>query len=225
MLACDELAIVSRYKLFAECLARAIRKTNGFDVVTVEFDKGKLCEYLEGSPSSSVLLISDDIDEEAVAFTSAVARTFEGVKLLIVGTKASEPFLVDYLEAGAKGCLLEEASLSEVGKAIHHVAKGAVICSQNAAPSIFGRLANLCGKSRQRYPVESEKLTLREREILGLMARGLTNAQIANSLSVSAHTVKNHVHNILGKLQVHRRLQAIQQAYGKRWINADSLGP
>jgi DNA-binding NarL/FixJ family response regulator len=221
MSAHNDLVIVSKYRLFAECLASALSKTGRFAVNTVDFDKSKILAILAKNPSSVVLLISDGTDEQSLEFTSTILRAFEDVKLLIVGMDGSELFVVNYLEAGAKGYIPEEASLAEVGKAIHQVAQGEVVCSKNAAPSIFGRLANLCRNGRRLFPFESETLTLREREILGLMARGLTNAQIAGRLSVSVHTVKNHVHNILGKLQVHRRLQAVQQAYGKKWLSAD----
>jgi NarL family two-component system response regulator LiaR len=131
---------------------------------------------------------------------------------------------VNYLEAGAKGYVPEESSLSEVVKAIHQVLAGQVVCTDKAAPFILARLAELEYKDRHLRQFESEILTFREREILELMARGFTNQQIGSRLSISVHTVKNHVHNILRKMQVGGRLQAVRGGYEKKWLKITSRG-
>jgi DNA-binding NarL/FixJ family response regulator len=211
-----KILIISRYRLYAECLATALQKTGLFAVEITTLDKPQICALIETNSPGIVLLISDYQDELFVELTTFLSRAFVGAKILILGCHASEPWAVHYLEAGAQGYLPDDISLSDIDKAIQQVARGEVVCSQYATPFIFGRLANLCGEKQPLQGSESHALTMRECEIIELMAAGLTNWQIAERLSISAHTVKNHVHNILSKLQVSKRLLAVQEVYGRR---------
>ncbi len=213
------LLVVSWYRLFAECLAVALRRIGQFAVDIADCDKSQICAHIETNPSSIILLRNDNQDDRCLDLITFLSRAFVDVKILILGDPVSERFAVYYLEAGAQGYIPGEVSLSDIRAAIQQVAKGEVVCSQSAAPAIFGRLANLCGENQHIHECESQILTLRENEILELMAAGLTNWQIGDRLSISAHTVKNHVHNILGKLHVNRRLLAVQEVYGRRRLN------
>src|SRR5579863_5337758 len=200
------LLVVSWYRLFAECLAAALRRLGQFSVATADFDKSQICAHVQNNPSSIILLRNDHPGEPCLELIASVSRTFDNVKVLVLGDPTSDPSVVNYLEAGAQGYIPDDSTLSDVGKAIQQVERGEVVCSQSAAPAIFGRLGNLYDETWCLHECESQILTLRENEIVELMAGGLTNGQIAERLSISAHTVKNHVHNILGKLQVSRRL-------------------
>ena len=214
------LLVVSWYRLFAECLAVALRRLGHFSVVTADFDKPQICAHVENNPSSIILLRDDHPGEPCLELIASVSRTFDTAKVLLLGDTASDLLVVNYLEAGARGYIPEDVTLSDIGKAIQLVEKGEVVCSQSATPAIFGRLENLYEEAWGLHERESQILTLRESEIVELMADGLTNGQIADRLSISAHTVKNHVHNILGKLQVNRRLLAVQEVYGRKSLNA-----
>ena len=115
--------------------------------------------------------------------------------------------------------MLEESSLDDLRDAIVRVASGQNFCSHGLVHAVFHRLAH-----RMKEPIarpqrdEGELLTARELEIVGLIAEHLSNKQIAKRLAVSLNTVKNHVHNIVEKLQVTGRYEAVDYARRQRWL-------
>jgi DNA-binding NarL/FixJ family response regulator len=113
------------------------------------------------------------------------------------------------MRAGAHGYLLKGADEAEVLRAIHAVAHGEAIFS----PAIAGRLIQFFANARPVPPAHLfPELTDREREILGMIAHGKSNAEIAEELTLSPKTVSNHVSNIFAKLQVVDRAQAVLRA-------------
>jgi DNA-binding NarL/FixJ family response regulator len=116
------------------------------------------------------------------------------------------------LQAGASGFLLKDVSPEQLIAAVRLVAVGDALL----APSITRRLGERFARPATQAPVpvpELTSLTVREREVLVLLARGLTNAELASALTVSEATVKTHVARILGKLGLRDRVQAVVLAY------------
>ena len=113
------------------------------------------------------------------------------------------------MRAGARGYVLKGAPPSEILKVLRAVACG----EAHFGPEIASRLVDFLARAKAPSPAEAmPELTAREREILGLIARGYGNARIASRLFVSPHTVRNHVTHIFAKLQVADRAQAIVRA-------------
>jgi two-component system, NarL family, nitrate/nitrite response regulator NarL len=134
----------------------------------------------------------------------SLRETFVHVK--IVAFAVSELELVACAEAGLSGYISREGSVEDVVAAVHHAMRGELLCSPRAAALLFGHVAVLSANSA---PAAGEKsLTRREREIAALIEKGLPNKEIARLLRIEAATVKNHVHNLLTKLQVRRRGEA-----------------
>jgi DNA-binding NarL/FixJ family response regulator len=135
------------------------------------------------------------------------------VKVLILTTFGLDEYVVEALRAGASGFLLKDAPPEDLVEAIRVVAAGDALL----APSITRRLldrvaARLPALSPDPAPAVAE-LTERELEVLGLVARGLSNAEIADRLVLSETTVKTHVSRMLGKLDLRDRIQAVIFAY------------
>ena len=105
-------------------------------------------------------------------------------------------------EAGLAGFVTRDASVDELVDVVRGVARGEIVCSPKAAAALYRRVASL---SIAREPSSVPELTSREREIVGLIDRGLSNKDIARSLGIEVATAKNHVHRILEKLGVERR--------------------
>jgi DNA-binding NarL/FixJ family response regulator len=112
------------------------------------------------------------------------------------------------MRAGARGYILKGADQDDMVRAIRAVARGEALFG----PSIAKRLMNYFYPSAQPPPQAFPELTVREREILELVAQGLANAEIAGKLSISPKTVRNHVSNIFNKMQVTDRVQAALRA-------------
>jgi DNA-binding NarL/FixJ family response regulator len=128
---------------------------------------------------------------------------------ILVITMFDDDSVFDAMQAGARGYILKGADPEETVRAIHSVAKGAAIFS----PKIAERLITYFGRNKDSMSSETfPELTDREREILELIAQGLTNPAIADRLVLSPKTVRNHVSNIFSKLQVSDRAQAIIKA-------------
>jgi two-component system, NarL family, nitrate/nitrite response regulator NarL len=113
---------------------------------------------------------------------------------------------VRWAEEGTAGYVPRDAGLADLEACVHSVARGEALYTPRMAAALLRRIAALAAERRPQPP--RAKLTLREREIAALMREGLSNKEIASVLSIEASTVKNHVHNILAKLDVHRRAEA-----------------
>ena len=141
--------------------------------------------------------------------TRRILHASPNARILIVTMFDDDHSVFAAIRAGARGYVLKGANPEEVLRAIRVVAGGEAIFS----PSVATRLIDFFGGLRpEALPNAFPELTERERAILGLIAQGRSNAQIARELSLSAKTVANHVSNILSKLQVADRAQAMLRA-------------
>jgi DNA-binding NarL/FixJ family response regulator len=134
------------------------------------------------------------------------------VRVLVLTTFDLDDYVYDALRAGASGFMLKDATRDELLHAVRTVARGDALL----APAITKRLiADILDRSpaRRPEPAQLDALTQREREVFELIARGMSNAEIARELIVGEATVKSHVAHVLMKLQVRDRLQAVILAY------------
>jgi DNA-binding NarL/FixJ family response regulator len=133
----------------------------------------------------------------------AVAGQAPGVKLVGLGLAETEESVLTYAEAGFAGYVPREAPLEDIVAVVRGIARGEVRYSRRIATALLRRLANGAVSGRP-----ESALTRRETEIAGLIDEGLSNREIAHRLTIEVATVKNHVHHLLEKLQVHRRGEA-----------------
>lgn len=141
--------------------------------------------------------------------TREISKNSPNIHILIVTLFEDDESIFTALRAGARGYILKDAEEEEIMRAIRAVGEGEAIFS----PAIAARLMDYFTAARSLVPQEIfPELTEREREILTLIARGKTNAQIAEELTISLKTVRNHASNIFNKLQVADRAQAAIRA-------------
>ncbi|MFC1978678.1 response regulator [Chloroflexota bacterium] len=130
------------------------------------------------------------------------------VNILILTVSDTEADLMASIKAGAKGYILKDAELDELIRSIHHIARGGIIVS----PSMASKLLSEFKKVDAVKDNADSDLSDREREVLGQVARGASNKEIASELFISEHTVKTHLHNIMRKLRVNNRSQVAAYA-------------
>jgi DNA-binding NarL/FixJ family response regulator len=116
--------------------------------------------------------------------------------------------VIECAEAGAAGFVTAEASIEDLVMAIEGITRAELVCSPRIAAQLFGRIA----ERGQRWAFEARTLTSREREVLDCIRQGKSNKEIAQKLNIAEPTVKNHVHNLLDKLDVTTRAQAAARA-------------
>jgi len=130
--------------------------------------------------------------------------------VLVLTTFDLDDYVYEALRAGASGFLLKDATPEEILAAVRVVGAGEALL----APSVTRRLiAEFAARKRLVAPPELDRLTAREREVLLLVAAGLTNAEIAGRLCLAEQTVKSHVSSVLFKLELRDRVQAVILAY------------
>ena len=144
-----------------------------------------------------------------VEATRALTRQQPGVAVLVLTMLDGDDSVFAALRAGARGYLLKGADRAEIARAVDTVAHGGVVFSATLAERVLAFFAgHRPGMGLAPFP----ELTDREREVLDLVAQGLTNAEIARRLVVSDKTVRNHVSNVFAKLHVAGRAEAVARA-------------
>ena len=148
--------------------------------------------------------------------TELIARECPGTRVLILTTFDLDEYAFAGLRAGASGFLLKDTRPTELAEAIRTVASGEAVVSPRITQRMLEMFASSLpnsGKPAQPSDPRIDSLTPREKEILVLISQGMSNAEIADRLIVSATTVKTHVGNVLAKLDVRDRVQAVVVAY------------
>jgi DNA-binding NarL/FixJ family response regulator len=140
-------------------------------------------------------------------------------KILMLTVSDEEDDLYEAIKAGANGYLLKEISVEEVAEAIRAVIQGQSLISPSMASKLLNEFNSLAKQAAEREQFPTPVLTARELEVLKLVAKGMSNKEVADQLYISENTVKNHVRNILEKLHLHSRMEAVMYAVRKRLLD------
>ncbi|HEY0698719.1 MAG TPA: response regulator transcription factor, partial [Micromonospora sp.] len=150
---------------------------------------------------------------DGVSATRAIVQARLPVQVLILTTFDLDDYVVGALRAGAGGFLAKDVPAEELVRAIRTVAAGDAVVAPRILRRLLDRFAEVLPDPAAKPPRELGVLTEREREVLVNVARGLSNAEIARTLSVSETTIKTHVGHVLTKLGLRDRVQAVVLAY------------
>jgi DNA-binding NarL/FixJ family response regulator len=196
--------IVAGIRLYREGLALSLSQGLGFEVVGTARHADQAAEAIARLKPDLVVL--DMATEGSLQLARRVARAGGGTRIVALAIPETEDSVLSCAEAGISAYVSRETSLADLAPALHRAARGETACSPRIAGSLMRRVATLSAE-HPGFPRESP-LTSREEEIVRLIDAGLSNKEIAQRLFIEVATVKNHVHNILGKLKVTRRGQA-----------------
>ena len=193
------IALVTGVRLLQEGLARLLRDRDPLLTVDAVMPDGAIAARL--APLAPDVVLVDIATLRALR--GALQEAVPASRLVVFAVDEAEDDLLACAEAGVAGFVGREASVEELLAAIASAQRGELHCSPRVAALIFRRLTALV-----RHDGEQLALTIRQRQIVQLIEQGLSNKEIARHLSIEVSTVKNHVHNVLGKLQVQHRWQA-----------------
>jgi DNA-binding NarL/FixJ family response regulator len=150
---------------------------------------------------------------------TAIKDVVPSTKIVILTISDEESDLFRAVRAGANGYLLKDVPGEEIADGIRAVVGGQSLISPSMASALLTEFAALSRRQETRSQVPLPRLTERELEVLRLVARGLGNREIAAQLFISENTVKNHVRNILEKLQLHSRMEAVVYAVREKILD------
>lgn len=213
-----QAVLVGRHRLFRECLAALLEGGGRVRVWGQVDDLDQVVERINGCAPDLALVDLSRPDDAGYRRLRDLTSYGSGIRVVVLGLSDEEDEFLRCIEAGATGYVLQESSVEDLDTALERVLAGEVFCSPRVTFSMFRRLGELAREQRRREQVEALDLTPREMEVLRLIAEGLTNRQIAGQLCLSVYTVKNHVHNVLEKLDVGNREAAVKVAYRRRWL-------
>jgi two-component system NarL family response regulator len=138
-------------------------------------------------------------------------------RIIMLTVSDEEADLYEAVKNGASGYLLKDSSIDEVAQAVRVVAEGQSLISPSMAVKLIDEFKQMSRTDRDQVP--TPRLTERELEVLRLVAKGLNNREAAKELFISENTVKNHVRNILEKLQLHSRMEAVMYAVREKLLD------
>jgi len=147
----------------------------------------------------------------------AIKEAVPAAKILMLTVSDEESDLYEAIKSGANGYLLKDSSIEEVAQAVRVVADGQSLISPSMAVKLIDEFKQMSQPDRS--TVSTFRLTERELEVLRLVAQGLNNKDIAKRLFISENTVKNHVRNLLEKLQLHSRMEAVLYAVREKLVD------
>ena len=202
--------------LFADCLVHAAPELR---VIDAEGVQEEVLRRLGEERPDVVTIDVASMDGQALEAVRAMSDAAFDVKVIVYGIEPAHETVLQWIEAGANGYLPRDPSLAELRRTVQLVAAGQMPASPEMAFALFSRLAELARARRRTAALESLLLTPREMDVLRLIAEELPNRAIAQRLSLSFHTVKNHVQNIFKKLDVTRRVEAVDHARRQGWLD------
>lgn len=199
ILLCDDQAVIR------DGLEMLLSLERDIQIVATAQDGAEAVELAAQKQPDLILMDLKMPGTNGIEATRQIRANFPGIKVLVLTTYDDDEWIFDAIRAGASGYLLKDTPREKIVEAI----RGTIAGRSFVDPAVAGKLLNQVA-SNQTQPASllMEKLTLREADVLRLVAKGLNNGEIAKQLHLSEGTVRNHISAILGKLGVSDRTQA-----------------
>jgi DNA-binding NarL/FixJ family response regulator len=210
--------VVDDHALFRRGLQMVLEQEEDIEVVGEAGDGAEAVERAADSMPDIVLMDVRMPKRGGIDACTAIKDAVPSAKIIMLTISDEEADLYDAIKAGASGYLLKEISIEEVAAAIRAVNEGQSLISPSMASKLLTEFASMIKRTDDRQQVPTPRLTDREMEVLKLVAKGLNNRDIAKQLFISENTVKNHIRNILEKLQLHSRMEAVVYAVREKLL-------
>ncbi|MEQ8525241.1 response regulator transcription factor [Gracilimonas sp.] len=211
------LLIIEDNRLLREGLTEVLKKESDFEVIAALQTDEKMLSKIQTSNIDVVLLDLGLQSYDSLDIVKLFRKNDTDVKVVLMGLFATHSEVLDFVECGVKGFILKNATVDDFLTTIRAVARGEKVLPAYLTDSLFAQIVeqSLNGPEGEKKILDSVQMTQREKEVIELIADGLTNKEIAQKLYISPHTIKSHVHNILEKLTLHSRLQIAKYAHDK----------
>ncbi|MFZ3576897.1 response regulator [Virgibacillus sp. DJP39] len=223
-----KIVLIDDHKLFREGVKRILEFETSFEVLA-EGDDGNVAAELVAKHKPDVVLMDINMPHtNGIQATANLVRNHPDTSVIILSIHDDESYVTHALKTGAQGYLLKEMDSDSLIEAIKVVSEGGSYLHPRVTHNLvqeFRRLSKETSSNHVNLGVNYRKplhlLTRRECEVLQLLAEGKSNRGVADSLYISEKTVKNHVSNILQKMNVNDRTQAVVAAIRKGWVELE----
>ncbi len=196
-------------RLLRDVLARRFRKRA--DLLVVGCDKRAECSPQRLLETQCDLLVLDFFDAEWLPVNLRIQTgNFSALRSLLIGMNGDSEQFVAAVRGGVTGYLLKDASASEVITALCTISRGEAVCPPKLCASLFKHVSQFPACGSVQSLSGRPDLTLRQQHLIALVAKGLTNKEIASHLNLSQYTVKNHLHRIMRQVDARSRSQAVE---------------
>ena len=201
-----KLVVVEDNRLLREGLTVMLKEQPDIAVVA-SLSNGDV--LIRGKKLKSDVILLDFVlrSSTSLQLVKSIRKTNPDARVIMMDLAPTQPPLVEYVQAGVAGFVLKDATFDDFLQTIRDVARGKKVLPPTLASSFLSEIATHATRHGKGNPFKSVRMTSREREVIELIAEGLSNKQIATRLNLAVDTVKTHVHNILKKLALHTRLE------------------
>ncbi len=211
--------IADDHALFRRGLIMVLESEPDIEVVAEAQDGAEVIAKTEEFVPDVVLMDVRMPKLNGIEAARTIREMVPSVKIVMLTVSDEEDDLFDAIKAGANGYLLKEISIEEVADAIRSVTTGQSLLSPSMASKLLNEFNALAKQADEKPRLAAPRLTTRELEVLKLVAQGMSNRDVAEQLFIAENTVKNHVRNILEKLQLHSRMEAVVYAVREKLLD------
>jgi len=202
------LLVVEDNRLLRDGITAMLNEEPDFKVVA-SLGTGENIPKKIGELKLNVVLLDLGLrGQSSLAIIRSLRKTAPAVKIIVMDLVPTQSDILECVKAGVSGFILKDATIKEVFRTIRSVARGTKVLPSLLTGSLFTQIIEYALNGREPAKlIEAVRMTRRERQVIELIADGLSNKEIALKLHLSTYTVKSHVHNILEKLTMHTRVQ------------------
>jgi DNA-binding NarL/FixJ family response regulator len=214
---CIRVLICDDHALFRRGLMMVLEDEDDIEVIAEAANGAEAIELARALAPDVVLMDVRMPKVDGIAATRSILEDIPNANVIMLTVSDEEDDLFEAMKAGAAGYLLKEISIDEVAKSVRGVHQGQRLVTPSLATKLISEFAGISGRAPSRG-VDAPQLTPRELEVLRHVAAGATNREVASRLGISENTVKNHVRNILEKLRLHSRMEAVLYAMREKLL-------
>ena len=207
------VALIEDNRLVREGIAALLNQQSDISVVAGSDTADTL--RLRALEPEVVLLDLGLRNGDSLRIAQMVQKELPQSRIIVMDLLPAHEDIMEFVHAGVAGFIMKDATLTELVDTIRSVASGARVLPPSLTDTLFSQILHGAVAQGRADVIGSVRMTTREREVIGLIAEGLSNKEIAARLNIATHTVKSHVRNIMEKLTLHTRLQISAYAHAE----------
>ena len=205
------IALIEDNRLVRQGIAELLKPLSDFRVVAVG-DSSDVGVLTDANPQV-VLLDLGLRHDDSLRVAEKVKKELPDAKVILMDLLPIHEDIVEFVNAGVSGFIMKDATLDDLVNTIRSVAEGSHVLPAQMTATLFSQIARDAVTRGRPEALDSVRMTPRERQVINLIADGLSNNEIAERLFIATHTVKSHVRNVMEKLMLHTRLQIAAYAH------------